>query len=174
VPAGAHPRLRLVETEKTDRLTRQKYARLVVRNNGRTMAHNCCAAIDYLKRTDPAGTHFIFRTDLIDLKWSLSHVPTTLRHVPVHGYRLLDVAHSSISKDDLNAGKHGSNVFWIDGDIIPQRLVDEFRMDADYEFHAWIYGDNAAPIEYSFRVKAGRTLHDLVIEPCADPRPQSQ
>jgi hypothetical protein len=50
----------IVETETTDRLTRQKYARLVVRNNGRTMAHNCCASIDYLKRTDQPARILFF------------------------------------------------------------------------------------------------------------------
>jgi hypothetical protein len=91
---------------------------------------------------------------------------TTLKDVPAHGYRLLDVAHTSISKSDANAGKHAVTVFWIDGETVPQRLVDDFKLNAIYEFHVRIYADNAAPIEYSFRVKVGGDYGDSLPISC--------
>jgi len=44
---------------------------------------------------------------------------------------------------------------------------------AAYEFHLRAYADNAAPVDFSCRVKVGRTFRDLTIEPCEDPRPRN-
>jgi hypothetical protein len=160
----------VVEVE-TDQGVRQTYARLVVHNRGRTLAKNCCACIDYIRRTDPTGTHFVFPTDLIDLKWSLLLQATTVFHVPSRGYRLLDVGHTHISAQDFAANNSHKTIFWIDGAIIPNRLVPELRMNATYEMHIRVYADNAVPVEFSCRIRLGATFRDLAFEPCDDPRP---
>ncbi len=163
----------VVKDQTTDG-ARTKYARLVVHNQGRTLAKNCCAYIDYIKRTDPTGSHYEFCSDLIDLKWSLLTVATTVFHVPSRGYRLLDVGHTYITAEDFLAKKLDNSKFWINGAIIPNRLVPELRMNATYEMHIRAYADNAAPAEYSCRIRVGTTFCDLTFEPCDDPRPRDQ
>jgi len=122
----------VVETS-TVQEAQQKYARLVVHNRGRTLAKNCCGSVDYIKRTDPAQSHYVFRSDLIDLIWSLSHPANTVFHVPSRGYRLLDVGHTQISAEDFDANRLDRSIFCIDGARIPNRLTPEFRMNATYE-----------------------------------------
>ena len=51
----------VVEDQTTDG-ARTKYARLIVRNQGRTLAKNCCAYIDYIKRTDPTAPRLLAPT----------------------------------------------------------------------------------------------------------------
>jgi hypothetical protein len=163
----------VVETE-TNAGDRQKYARLVVHNRGRTLARNCCAFIDYIKRTDPTGSHYVFRSDLLNLNWSLLREAARILHVPSRGYRLLDVGHTHISESDFSAAKFDKSIFWIDGEIIPNRLLPELRMNTTYEMHIRAYADNAAPAELSCRVILGNTFRDLTFEPYSDPRPRDQ
>jgi hypothetical protein len=120
----------VVESETTEKVP-VKHARLVVDNRGKTLARNCCACIDYMKRIDPTGSHYVFRSDLIDLGWSMLREGATVLHVPSRGYRLLDVGHTYIAKENaLDVTK-----FWIDGAIIPTRLIPELKMNAIYEMH---------------------------------------
>jgi hypothetical protein len=65
-----------------------------------------------------------------------------------------------------------TSVFEMCGQI-PRRLANEIKMDAVYEVHLHAYADNAAAVNFSCRIKAGKTLHDLTIEPCKDPRPRA-
>lgn len=164
----------VVETETTPERDRRTYARLVVRNRGRTLAKNCCVCIDYIRATDPAGMNFEFPTDLIDLKWSLLVQATTVLHVPSRGYRLLDVGHTYIAAADFDANNFERSGFWIDGAIIPNRLTPALRMNATYEMHIRAYADNAAPAEFSCRIILGTTFRDLTFEPCDDPRPRNR
>jgi hypothetical protein len=164
----------VVETKTLDGARHQKWARLVVHNQGGTLAKNCCASIDYIKRIDPTGSHYVFRSDLVDLNWSLLIEPRTLLHVPLGGHRLLDVGHTDISDADLTANKVSGTRFSIAGANIPQRLIAEFRMNATYEMHIRAYADNAAPVEYSCRIQVRNTFRDLSFEPCSDPRPRDQ
>jgi hypothetical protein len=147
------------------------YARLIVRNRGRTLAKNCCAAIDYIKRIDP-GSHYEFATDLIDLKWSLLEKPVTFFNVPSGGYRLVDVGHTHISASDFASQKLNYSMFWIDGAILPNRLIPELKMNAAYEMHIRAYADNATPVEFSCRITVGTTFRDISLVPCGDPRPK--
>jgi hypothetical protein len=151
-----------VETDTTDLKTKTRYLRLIVRNDGRTMAKNCCAVIEYVKRTDPIGAELIFRTDLLDLKWSMSG--QTMRHIPARGYRLVDLAHCMIAAVDLTAGNHGATRIWIDAEQVPQRLIDELKMNTKYEIHLRVYGDNAAPVAFSCRINVGSRLETLNFE----------
>lgn len=161
----------VVETEDTEN-GQTRYARIAVCNLGRTLARNCCASIDYIKRTDPTGSQYVFRSDLIDLKWSLLKQSATLFHIPSGGYRLLDVGHTHISVSEFVARKFDSAGFWIDGDIIPNRLAPELKMNAKYEMHVRAYADNASPVEFSCRLEVGATFRDLTLVACDDPRPR--
>jgi len=162
-----------VETDTTDDQLRQRYVRLVIRNKGRTLATNCCAFIDYVSRTDNLGTQYIFQTDLIDLGWSLS--TDTIKHIPSRGYRLLDVAHTFIRREDLEAKNHSATQFWINGrPVIPKRLVPEIKMNSRYKIHVLVFGDNAASRKFSCQITVGNTVHDLTIERCPDPRPRQR
>jgi hypothetical protein len=163
----------VVETA-TSRGDHQTYARLFVHNRGRTLAQNCCVSIDHIKRTDPQGTNVVFATDVIDLKWSLQVNPSTVFHVPSRGYRLIDVGHTNVSAADFDENQQSPSNFWIDGAIIPNRLIPEFRMNATYEMHLRAYADNAASAEFSCRIKLGNTFRDLTLERCDDPRPRDQ
>jgi hypothetical protein len=161
----------VVETE-TAQNDQMRYARLIVRNRGRTLAKNCRASIDYIRRSDPSGSQYAFRTDLIDLKWSLLEQSATLFHVPSGGYRMLDVGYTRISASQFAAGNLHSSIFWIDGAIIPNRLAPELKMNAAYEMHIRAYADNASPAEFSCRVVVGPTFRDLTFVSCDDPRPR--
>ncbi len=125
----------------------------------------------YIKRIDPTGSHYDFSSDLIDLTWSLLEKRTTVIHVPALGYRLIDVGFTYISKEDFDAKDFDKSKFWITGSIIPNRLHPEFKMNATYEMHIRAYADNAAPAEYSCRIRVGTTFRDLTFEPRDDPRP---
>jgi len=162
----------IVETGTVGGQWVQKYARVLVRNRGRSLARNCCSCIDYVRRIDPKGAQYVFQSELIDLKWSL--LGDTLRHVPAGGYRLLDVAHTQVSAADLQAGNHATTIFWIDGERLPERMTPELKTNAVYEMHFLVYGDNAAAVEFSCRVKVGNSVRELSIERCADPRPLAQ
>jgi hypothetical protein len=159
----------VVESE-TDKKAPVKHARLVVRNKGRTLARNCCASIDYIRRTDPTGSHYVFHSDLIDLYWSLQVNGTSLFNVPSRGYRLIDVGQTYVAKEN------GSDIikFWITGAIIPNRLVSELKINATYDLHIRAYADNAAPVEIACRITVGNTYRNLDLQPCADPRPRDQ
>ncbi len=112
----------------------------------------------------------MFRSDLIDLNWSLLVTSTTLFNVPSRGYRLLDVAQTYIAKENnIDVTK-----FWITGPIIPNRLVSELKINATYEMHIRPYADNAAPAEISCRITVGNTYRDLTLERCGDPRPRDE
>src|SRR5271169_1796570 len=69
-PSIDHQLGSLVETT-ADQSIRQKYARLVVRNTGRSMALNAVAVLDYIRRLDREGTQYVFSSDLITMNWSL-------------------------------------------------------------------------------------------------------
>jgi hypothetical protein len=152
---------------------KSRYARLVIRNRGATLAKNCCVSIDYIKRTDPTGSDFVFRTDLIDLKWSLLEKPVTTFNVSSKGHRLVDVGHTYIAKSDFDAQQLHKSGFWIDGAIIPLRLKDELKMNATYEIHVRAYADNASPQELSCLIDVGDTFRKMTFERCNDPRPQA-
>lgn len=143
----------VVETLTIDGAAHHKYARLVVRNRGGSLAKNCRASIDYIRRTDPAASHFHFRSDLVDLKWSLLTEARTAFDIPLRGYRLLDVGHTYISNADVVAKNLSNSKFWIDGAILPERLLAELRMNANYEIHIQAHADNAAPVEFSCRIR---------------------
>ncbi len=153
---------------------RRTYARLIVHNRGRTLAENCCAYIDYLKRTNPATADYIFRTVVLDLKWSLLVQATTVFHIPSLGHRLLDVGHTEISANNLAAGTFHNFIFWIDAAIIPNRMVPELIINSTYEMHIQVFADNAAPAGCSCRVTVGNAYNILTIVPCNDPRPRDQ
>jgi hypothetical protein len=146
----------------------QRYARLTVRNEGRSLAKGCCALVDYIKRTDPTGAHWVFHNDLLDLKWSALLSDTTILNVASGGYRLLDVGVIFIPKESTEPR------FSIPALVHPIRLLPELRMNAEYEVHIRAYGDNAAPAEFSCRMRVGRSLSDLTIERCDDPRPPQE
>jgi len=154
----------LVETETTDGLQKQKYARIIVHNDGLTMAKNCCACIDFIKREDPRGSNYAFRSDLIDLNWAVS---SSSKNIPSRSYKILDVVHTQISKNEATR----DTAFYIDGRI-PYRLARELKAQAGYELHVLIYADNAAPTDISCRINVGSDWTELHIEPCSDPRPR--
>jgi hypothetical protein len=161
----------VVETDDVNG-NKTRYARLVIRNQGRTLAKNCCVAIDYIKRKDPTGSDFVFRTDLIDLRWSLLENPVTTFNVSSKGHRLVDVGHTYLAKSDFDAQRFHKSGFWIDGALIPNRLKDELKINATYEVHIRAYADNASPREFSCCIGLGDTFRDLTFERCHDPRPR--
>jgi hypothetical protein len=163
-----------VTGENEEEIARRTYARVVVRNRGRTLAKDCCAVIDYIKRTNPAAADYVFRSDQIDLYWTLLREASTVLHVPARGYRLLDVGHTEIFENQLTAGNFHNSSFRIDGAILPNRLIPELRMNATYDMHIRTYADNAAPVEMSCRLTVGNTFRDVTFQPCDDPRPREQ
>ena len=159
----------VVESDTRGGVQAQKHARVIVRNTGRAMAKNCCASIDYLKRKGgPTGTEYIFKEDMIDLGWS--HSPGGTKNIPSRGFWRLDIARNEISRVNLETKNHSANKFAV-GVASPTRLLHHLMMDAEYELHLRAYADNAAPADFSCRVKVGKTFHDLTIEQCHDPRP---
>jgi hypothetical protein len=151
----------LVETTTVNAKVRQKYARIVVRNNGRSMALNAAMTVDYVKRIDPEGTEFVFSTDLIDLPWSNGMA----NKIPAKSRRLVDVVSN---QQEVNASSE--NFLFGFASPVPVRLANELKTPAAYELHALVYADNCKPAELSFRVKVGRTWDELEIESCSDPR----
>jgi hypothetical protein len=138
-----------------------RYARVIVRNRGRTLARSCCVFVDYIRRTDPAGSPYVFHSDLLDLQWSLLRSDTTVLNIASGGYRLLDVAFTS----------DGDPPKFCIAALLPNRLIPELKMNALYEIHMLAYADNASSKEFSCRIAVGATHTDLTIERCDDPRP---
>jgi hypothetical protein len=142
---------------------RQKYARVIVENRGRTMANNCAAAIREIKRTTPSATDFIFRSDLIDVSWS--HWPELERNVPAKAYKILDLCHTMIDARDLTQKPNNAKFFVGQKDKLPERLVEHLVMNAEYELCLDVYADNAAPTKLRCRVKVGKNWDDVDIFP---------